>query len=143
MKSKEEFKLRFTSAMFEAYGKGNVDALDEINDPEIIIHFTEMPDTLGVEAHKQYMRESLKSASDVLFKYTEWIFDGNRVALRFTETWKHTGEITGFPPPSGKTITNYGCMFLHLKKGKIKEAWMFCNEVDIYQQLGFKLTLEN
>jgi predicted ester cyclase len=130
MQSKEEFKARFAKAMFEAYGKGNVDALDEINDPEIFIHFRGMPDIVGVAAHKNYMRESLKGVSEVLFTYPEWVFEGNRVAVRFIETWKHTGKIAGYPPPSGKKATNYGCMFLHLKKGKVKEAWMFSNELE-------------
>ena len=60
----EDFKARFVKAQAEAWYKGNLDALDDVDDSDIVVHMIGYPDFLGREGHKQYIAGARKAFSD-------------------------------------------------------------------------------
>lgn len=60
--------------------------------------------------------------SNIKVHLDETIAEGDHVAARWTATVTHTGQALGFPP-TGRTATFSGTSFLHVKDGKIAEAW--------------------
>jgi predicted ester cyclase len=124
-------------AIEEAWCKGNVDALDELWDPNLILHKYPFPEIKGVEAFKQHILERLPAYEDIRFDWEEMISEGNTVAIRYTMYAKHTGTSPSFPiPPTGKVMVVKGCVFLHLKNGKVVEQFEYDDYLGVYQQLG-------
>ena len=136
----KEFAEKFIKAEEEAW-KGNVKALEEIDDPNVVFHLPPMPDIVGVEGHKKYILTGRQGASDIRFEFLDFVGENNMIALRFTERYKHTGALP-FPPvpPTGKEISFSGAMIFHLKNGKIIEGWMYADVLGLLQQLGFEMS---
>jgi hypothetical protein len=123
------FKDRFLKAENEAW-KGNVGALEEIDDPNVIIHecvhpIGMLPDLIGVEAHKQYILGAIRAVSNPKQEWLDFIEQGDTAAVHYKSSGNMTGQMPGLPPPRGQETTMDLLMMLHLKKGKVTEYWMY------------------
>jgi predicted ester cyclase len=118
------FKERFLKAEDEAW-KGNVQALEEIDDPGVVIHQTGFPDLVGVEGHKNYVMGALKAASDLRQEWFNFIQEGNIAAVHYKASFKYTGQMPGLPPPKGQQVINDSLMMFRLKNEKIVEYWIY------------------
>jgi len=65
------------------------------------------------------------------------IAKGDKVWYRIKVTGTHTGELRGFPHPSGKKITIRGVVIYRMVNGKLveKESAVY-DFLDFYKQLG-------
>jgi predicted ester cyclase len=133
----EDFKARFIKAEEEAWYKGNLDALDDVDDPDIVIHMSGAPDSFGREAHKQYIAGSRQAFSDYRQEWADVILEGDTMAARYTAHMKHTGPSPMIPvPPTGKELAVTAGMFFHLKNDKIVEIFIYHDNLDLMGQLG-------
>jgi predicted ester cyclase len=133
----EDFKARFVKAQAEAWYKGNLDALDDVDDPDIVVHMIGYPDFLGREGHKQYIAGARKAFSDYRQEWADLILEGDTMAARYTAQMKHTGPSPMIPgPPTGKELTVTAAMFFHLKNDKIVEMFIYSDNMGLMQQLG-------
>ena len=73
------------------------------------------------------------------------IAEGDKVCYRIKLTGTHTGELRGFPHPSGKKITLAptgkkltitGVSIKRIADGKITESWAVYDLLNFYKQLG-------
>ena len=55
---------RVQKAFDEAYLKGNLDALDELYEPDVVIHWLDQPDTIGLDAFKEIAKQNCLMFSD-------------------------------------------------------------------------------
>jgi hypothetical protein len=85
------FKERFLKAGADAWYKGNLDALDDVDDPDIIIHQPPIPDMIGRDAHKQYIAGARQAFSHYRQDWADVIVEGDTMAARYTAHMKHTG----------------------------------------------------
>jgi steroid delta-isomerase-like uncharacterized protein len=61
---------------------------------------------------------------------------GDRVAVRWTGTGKHTGELNGIPA-TGRDVGPVQCIAIHrMSDGKIAETWEVWDTLGLLQQLG-------
>ena len=123
------FKEKFLKAEGEAW-KGNVKALEEIDDPNIVIHMCAhpigmFPDVIGVEGHKQYILTGIKTSSNLKQEWSNFVEDSNTAWVRYKSRANLTGQMPGLPPPTGKEYTTDFLMLFKLKDGKITEGWMY------------------
>ena len=65
----------------------------------------------------------------------EEISDGDRMALRFTQSGVHQGVFMGFPA-TGKTFSMVGQTILHFRDGKIVERWSTADMLSLLNQIG-------
>ena len=120
----KEFAQKFIKAEDEAWLKGNVYAFDEVEHADVVYHLTPpMPDVVGREAHKQFLMTARQAFSEFQLEWKYLAGDGNVFALASKSRGIFTGEIPGFPPPTGKEFTADTLMVLRLKDGKIIEVW--------------------
>lgn len=63
--SLKELKDKIIWAEEEAWLKGNVDAMDELFAPDMVLHMFPFPDIKGLEAAKQGVRVQLQSYSNI------------------------------------------------------------------------------
>ena len=80
-------------------------------------------ETAGFEAHKQYITIARKALSNLRQEWKYLAGEGNLFALFYKSRGVFTGEMPGFPPPTGKEVTTDGLFLFRLKKGKLVEAW--------------------
>jgi predicted ester cyclase len=135
----EEFKARYRRAEDEAILRGNLDALDEVYAPDLVIHSQHFPfqDFKGVDARKQQVRANGQAFQVLKLDWDEIIGEGDTVAFRYTMRLKHTGASPMVPvPPTGKEFTFKGCQFLRLKDGKVSEVFGYSDTLGMMQQLG-------
>ena len=117
--------------------KGNVDALDQIHDPNIVYHLYPFPDDKGLQVEKQGRLAAWKGLSDIHVDWEEMISEGNTIAARYTVRAKHTGVNPQFPVlPTGKEVVFKGCFFAHQNNGKTVEAFEYDDWLGFLQQLG-------
>jgi len=121
----KDFAEKFIKAQNEAWLKGNVDAFDEVDDPNVVYHFQPpSPDRAGREGHKQYLIAIRKAFTDIRIEWKYLTSEGNLFAVSLSTRMIFTGEFPGLPPPTGKEISGYEIFLCRLKKGKIVEVWM-------------------
>jgi predicted ester cyclase len=116
-----EFAEKFTKAEDQAWQTGNCDALQKLEDPKVVYHIPPMPDTIGWEAHKQYILGTRQAASDI---HQDWEYitgDGNVFSLSYKMSCISKGMIPG--TKNGGKITCDSLFVFKLKDGKIIEAW--------------------
>jgi predicted ester cyclase len=135
MENKEAIaKIRWA---LEEAARGNADALDQIHDPNIVIHLYPFPDIKGLQADKQGRLTAWKGFSDVHTDWEESISEGDTLFARYTVHVKHTGVNPQFPvPPTGKEIVLRGCFIAHQKDGKAVEIFEYDDWLGFLQQLG-------
>jgi len=126
----------------EACNKRNVALLKELISPNYF-HFT-----LQLRSWKEYIEfeTSLWKAFPDLHETNEDIIaEGDKVCYRFKLMGTHTGELRGFPAPSGmkitlaptgKKFTVTGVSIKRIVDGKIVESWAVYDLLDFYRQLG-------
>jgi steroid delta-isomerase-like uncharacterized protein len=133
----EEHKAKVRQVIDEAYGKGNLDALDEVNAPDAVWHQRPGPDIKGMDAYKQMVTNLRNALSDFKFTVDEYIAEGDINAMRWTIQGTHSGQLMNLPvPPTGKQVTMNGILMTRLVNGKAVEHWNYSDMLGFMQQLG-------
>lgn len=130
-------KTKLLRAFDEGWNKGNIDAMVALCTPGFIHHRPPFPDISGIPAEKEDIETAFKLYSDIYFKISEIILEGDTVALRWT--WQAKPKLPSDDIPSdkvGKEVSLEGCSILHLENGKIAEEWEFADYLSFYTQLG-------
>jgi len=123
---------------FEEVIKGKaatIAAIDELFATNYIEHTGTGKDTQGIKDYKQSMSEFYSAFPDVHVTLDDMVAEGDRVAVRFTLSGTHKGELMGTPPTNKKvTIREIG--IIRVAGGKFVESWMRYDTLDLMQQLG-------
>lgn len=126
-----------------ARNEANLDLLDAIMSPDVIVHDTGFPEPIaGLGALKTQYAATHRAVPDVRFSLDEMYIKGDRIAWVFTMTGTITGPFR-LPmaelPPTGKPIRITGAAIDKVVGGKIVEEWVFYNPLGILAPLGFSL----
>ena len=132
-----EIAEKWDAAMADAMVNGNVDALDEVEDPDVVVHLLGvMPDVVGREVHKGMVAFQWEGYVNYQRETMGITGSGDIAALRYTERWTFSKEMLGFPPPTGKELYYETAIFLHIKDGKVVEIFMIWDTMRVNQGLG-------
>ena len=122
----KKFADKFTKAEDEAWIKGNVNALDEVEDSNVVYHLTPpLQDVVGREAHKQFITMARKAFSDIKIDIKYLTGQGDLVGFLYHGSEKFTGEFPGLPPGKGQEVVANELWLFRLKGGKVIEGWMW------------------
>jgi predicted ester cyclase len=136
-KSTKEIMARERRAVEDVFGRGNVDALDEVFASDAVFHMPPFPDIKGLEAYKQSVPATRQSFTDFRFDWDEVICEGNTAVQRYTFHMKFTGKSLMITiPPTGKEVVMKGCVVYHLKNGKVVEFLEYADYLGLFQQMG-------
>ena len=123
--SAKEFAEKFIKAEEEAWYKGNIDALDEVEDANVVYHFPAFPDVTGRDAHKQFIAGACKAFSNIKIDIKYLAGEGNLVGFFYNGRENYTGEFMGLPPGKGQEVVANELWLFRLKSGKVIEGWMY------------------
>jgi len=131
---------RILSTYREARNTANLDLLDQIFDPAVVVHDCSAPAVIrGLDSLKAYYQDSHTGLPDFKITFDEVLVSGDNIIGRWTITATHTGLLHRIPP-AGKSVRFSGLAIDRVAKGKIVEEWVYFNMLDLLQQLGFSLT---
>ena len=126
----------------EACNKRDLALLEELVAPN---YFHSTLQLRGWEEYKQLETMIWKAFPDLYETNENFIAEGDKVCYRIRLTGTHTGELRGFPHPSGgkmtlaptgKKFTVTGVSIKRIVDGKIVESWAVYDFLDFYKQLG-------
>ena len=128
-------------AYVEAWNTGNVDALDAIIDAGVQRHASPTTATgaTSLDELKQAITNIRVQFPDFHVSLDEEIYVAGKSVIRWTVTGTHTGS-TEEMPATGKAVSAPGSSVAHYAKGKLTEEWVYSDNQDFMQQLGFTLT---
>jgi predicted ester cyclase len=114
----------------ESWNAGDLDAYLELYDDSITLHGYS-PEPMGkAEARGFYEATFAAFGGAAKLDFHELLWDGDKCAVRFTMSGKHTGEWLGVPG-TGTDVAVPGFTILHFEGDKVTERW---SQVDL---LGF------
>lgn len=109
--------------------------LDEFLAADFVSHSTPPGLDPGIEGVKQMVSIFQNAFPDMAGTVDDVIVDGDKVAVRFSGTGTHQGDLFGIPP-TGKAIKSTGINIFRIKDGKIVEHWNNADDLGLMQQLG-------
>jgi len=132
----EENKALVRRAFVEIENQGNLDVIDEIYDTDFVNHKPSSPETLSPADFKKAIRLMHIIYPDIKFKIENLIAEGDKVVVRWTNTWTFKGEMRGIPAATGVQGTSEGIFIYRIAGGKIIESWGISDVLGLFRQLG-------
>jgi predicted ester cyclase len=118
----------------EVFNQGKEDVIDEIISPDYIDYGHEPPGK-GIEGAKQDYRGATSVFSDTHYTIDELIATGDRVIVRWTGKYVHSGDFAGIKA-TGKPVSLTGMSIYRVANGQIQETRNAVNWMGLLQQLG-------
>src|SRR5215204_2621238 len=106
----------------EVYNEGNLDVVDELMAPDIFDHAAVPEHQHGIDGFKHVMEWVREFSSDVHYNIDDIIAEGEKVAVRMTQSGTHTGTVRGIPP-TGKSFSVDYVRWFRLATGKVTGMW--------------------
>jgi len=121
----------------EVWNNKHEAAIDEMAIPDARGHGLEHPDgteVKGREAFKDFHKLFCSAFSDIHVKVEDTVTEGDKTVARCVVTATHTGSGLGIAA-TGKSVRFTGMCLVHLKDGKLAEAWNNFDMATMYRQL--------
>jgi len=119
----------------EVWNKGRVATIDEILTSDAVLHGLGTEDVPGPDGFKRLHSAFRHAFPDMVEQIDDIIAEGDLVAVRWSGTGTHRGEILGVAP-TGKRVRFSGMDFIRFEQGKAVEGWNSFDHVAFLRQLG-------
>lgn len=124
--------LRFIAQFWN--GK-DIAGILETHSAEALAHNPVIPGSpLGFDAYQQACLAHVAAFPDFHVDAETLVVEADRVAVRWTVTGTHRGELMGVPP-SGKAVKFDGVTIYRLADGKVVETWWAYDALGMMQQI--------
>jgi len=120
----KEIAEKFIEAENEAIQQGKFEALEQIESPDIVIHYPPAPDFHGFEAHRQYIVTGRASATDLQQEWGYVTGEGNIAVLSLKQKMTLTVDNPVFKIPAGATVNADAFFVLRRENDRIAEIWV-------------------
>jgi steroid delta-isomerase-like uncharacterized protein len=121
--------------MEEVYNEDDLDAVDELVAPDVFDHPAVAEHQHGIDSFKHVMNWVRTFSSDVHYGIDDILAEGDKVAVRMTQSGTHTGSVRGIPPTGKRFSVDYVHWF-RLADGKVAELWAVRDDLSRLEQLG-------
>jgi predicted ester cyclase len=139
--STEQNKAKYRQFIEQAWNKGNIDVLDELAAPDLLLHFLPPGTPPGGESMKRFITSLRAAFPDVSITVEDLFAEGDRTIARYTMSGTQRGpflnQLKTLTPPSDKRFSVAGidsCRFD--ANGKWVECWASFDQLGMLQQLG-------
>lgn len=122
----------------DVWTDGKVDAVDQyLADSYSIRNDPGDPwdgQTLSVEGFKNRLVQSRAMAPDQIFHVEKMVGEGNEIAVAWTWSGTHLGDIPGIPA-TGRKITMTGLTIYGFDGDRLTGHWQVADRLSVFQQL--------
>jgi steroid delta-isomerase-like uncharacterized protein len=119
----------------EVYNDNNLEVVDELVAADIFDHGAVAEHRHGIAGFKHVMEWVRTFSSDVHYEIEDIIAEGEKVAVRMTQSGTHTGSVRGYPATGKRFSVDYVHWF-RLADGKVAEMWAVRDDLSRLEQLG-------
>jgi steroid delta-isomerase-like uncharacterized protein len=130
-------KALLTRWFNEVWNQGRTDVIDELRAPDAIA--TGLAEGQAKSQGKrpfEAFHSNLRAAlPDLHVNIEDLIAEGDKVAVRVTLHGTHRGSAFGLAP-TGREITLGAIVIVHIKDGKIAQAWNNIDQLALARQIG-------
>jgi predicted ester cyclase len=133
--STEQNKALARRIIEEIISRGNMSVADEVVALDWVGHPTPPGLPPGREGLKLMVTMYRSAFPDMKTTIHDIIAEGDKVAVRMTNSGTHKGEFMGIPP-TGKSISVAEISILRFAEGKNVEYWGQTDNMGMMQQLG-------
>lgn len=109
--------------------------IDELFEPDVVIHTPAPTDAIGRQAVKDVFATLHRAYPDLHITTEDLIAEQDRIAGRNRVTGTHRGEYMGLPP-TGKTVTYDEIIIFRIAGDRIAESWAVVDVLSQLRQLG-------
>lgn len=118
----------------QAWNAGDLDGYLAMYDDDIQLHgYT--PEPMNKTEVRAFYEALFAAFADVGLDFHEELWAGDRVAIRFTMTGRHTGDFMGIPA-THQEVELPGLTIIHFQQGKVIERWSLTDMLGLLVQLG-------
>ena len=114
---------------------GDVDAFDELLQPDAVVHAPAGLSTESAEAEKAVWKDALAAMPDLRHDVQEVVVDGDVEMARVVVTGTMAGDFGGVEG-TGRPFRMDQAVITHLRDGKIAEAWEIADVTALRDQVG-------
>ena len=107
--------------------------VDETCAADVVVHG--ITESTGIDDYKRFIGPVYDAFPDKHAILDDMIVEGDKVAIRFTETGTHKGAYMGFSPTYRK-VTIRGVEIDRVAGGRFVEIWSAVDTLGFVQQLG-------
>lgn len=130
---------RLRSVWRAAWDQGHVDALDDLLSPTYVRRRGPASAAQGRDQFKESIRAMRDAFPDLHTEIEDIVEDGDRVAIRWRTTGRHTGAFLGVPP-TGKPVEVSGATFARFDGASVTEEWVTFDSRQLLEALGIITT---
>ncbi len=130
----EDNKRVVREFLTEVIGAKDPDARPDLLAPGYVSNFGGMP-PFDHEGWKQMASGFFAAFPDLDLTIRDAVAEGDLVAVRWSWTGTHNGDLMGMPP-TGKHVSTGGMGFYRVVGGQIAEEWILEDMMGVMQQLG-------
>lgn len=113
----------------EILSGGDLSALSEVVSPDFADRTPGAPQSKGPQSIQETQRRARELFRDVRYTLEDLVADGGRVVARYTVRAHR----------SGKPVEVMGMSLFRIEAGKIREAWIVNDQIELFRQLGYTL----
>ncbi|WP_266075353.1 ester cyclase [Haladaptatus caseinilyticus] len=128
----EEIVRRFIE---ESFDEEKSHLIDELLADDFVAYEPEQPEPIrGRDGYRRTVELYRSAFPDISFTIHDLVSEGDRVAVHWTASGTHDGELMGIEP-TGKRVENEGMEFNYLRDGKIVEMRVVWDALGMLRQL--------
>ncbi|MBC9730749.1 flavin reductase [Streptomyces sp. TRM68367] len=132
---------RIRSAWRAAWDQGYVEALDDLLSPSYVRRRGPAAATQDRDQFKDSIRAVREAFPDLRTEIEDIVEDGDRLAIRWRSTGRHTGTFLGVPP-TGKPVEVSGATFTRFDGSEVAEEWVTFDSRQLLEALGIITTTQ-
>jgi steroid delta-isomerase-like uncharacterized protein len=126
----------------ELWNGRNVDLVDELYNEACVRHNADAGDSEGPEGVKKFVNWVYTAYPDFKVSFDKRYELQDRIVTLWSATGTNDGPLNENMPATGKTVTFTGLAMQVIENGKIKEEWVYYNQLPIYSQMGYELVMK-
>jgi steroid delta-isomerase-like uncharacterized protein len=121
----------------DGFTEGRLEVLDEVMSDDFVMHDPQVPqgDLRGPAAARDVITTYRDAFPDLRMTIDDVVEQGDRVALRWTATGTHGGELNGLAP-TGRSVTVTGMSIERIAGNRVAETWTNWDTLGLLQQIG-------
>jgi steroid delta-isomerase-like uncharacterized protein len=120
---------------------GDIAIVDTMYSADCVYHSADYLDAKGPEEIKRFVKWVYTAYPDFAVVLDETMKLKDRVVFTYKASGTNNGPLGENMPATGKKMSFNGVSILKMENGKIIEEWNYYNQLPIYKQLGYVLTL--
>jgi predicted ester cyclase len=129
-----EFNKNVARRYFEAYSKGDIEAVMSFIDADYVLHSGAGAKAENREGRKRDEEVFFSAFSGIEAVVEDQIAEGEKVANRITMVCNHTGSYKGISATGKRVVIPY-IDIVRFKAGKIVEEWVEFDTMHILDQI--------